>query len=310
MSVYTLVSAEALAAWLHPLPVGSLQGHAGIAAGMQNSNYYVDTADGAWVLTLFEGLKPAELDVYLPLLAHLARRGLPCAAPCADPSGLLWRPLAGKPAALVSRLPGRALEQPEAAQCYRLGEMLARLHAAAADFSGLPDNPCGLPWCQRMGVQLLPGLSQAEATLLRDELAWQGTRHDARQTTLPRGMIHADLFRDNVLWQEGEISGVLDFYFAGTDCLALDLAIAANDWCSDAEAEAALLAGYASQRPLSAAESAAWPGLQRLAALRFWLLRLDARANRRAGSLVTLKDPEEFRVRLQQLRLAEGGPAR
>ncbi|MDR0777473.1 MAG: homoserine kinase [Azonexus sp.] len=305
MSVYTLVGREELAAWLQPLGVGELREHAGIAAGMQNSNYFVDTAGGRFVLTLFElpfaqGAVP-ELDFYLALLDHLASRGLPCPRPLADAAGRRWRPLAGKPAALLSRLPGHAIEAPDAGQCRAVGRLLGELHVAAADFPAPPPNPCGADWCRRVGAALLPRLNPDEAALLQDELAFQAARDDGG---LPRGVIHADLFRDNVLWDAGRPSGVLDFYFAGADCLLLDLAVAANDWCASAEELAALVAGYRAVRPLSEAEAAAWPALRRAAALRFWLLRLGARYQPRAGEVVTVKDPDHFRRLLENLRLA------
>lgn len=302
MSVYTTVRQEELAAWLQPLGLGDLLDHAGIAAGMQNSNYFVTTSRGRFVLTLFERIAPAALDFYLALQDRLARCGLPCPQPLADGEGRHWRLLAGKPAALLTCLPGAALDKPEAAQCQALGEVLARLHLAAADMPGVLPNPCGRDWCQRIGQELLPRLDAAERDLLADELAFQGAQDWG---LLPRGVIHADLFRDNVLWDvDGRLSGVLDFYFAGEDVLLLDLAVVANDWCGAPATLAALLAGYTAHRPLSEAERQAWPALRRAAALRFWLLRLDARLRPRAGEVVTIKNPDHFRDLLTRFRLA------
>jgi len=305
VSVYTPVGRKELAAWLQALNVGDLHEYAGIAAGMQNSNYFVDTAGGRFVLTLFEppfaqDALP-ELNFYLALQDHLAARGLPCPRPLADAAGRRWRPLAGKPAALLTRLPGCAVEKPDAGQCRAVGRLLGELHAAAADFPAPPPNPCGAAWCRRVGAALLPRLHPDEAALLRDELAFQAAQDDGG---LPRGVIHADLFRDNVLWDGGRPSGVLDFYFAGADSLLLDLAIAANDWCASAADLAALVAGYRAIRPLSASEAAAWPALRRAAALRFWLLRLEVRHQPRSGEVVTVKDPDHFRRLLESLRLA------
>ncbi|HEX6734528.1 MAG TPA: homoserine kinase [Azonexus sp.] len=301
MSVYTTVGREELAAWLQPLGLGELRDYAGIAAGMQNSNYFVTTAAGRFVLTLFERIATADLDFYLALQDHLAGRGLPCPRPLADAAGQRWRLLAGKPAALLSCLPGRAIEEADAGQCRAVGRLLGELHAAAADFPDPPANPCGADWCRATGALLLPHLNSGEAALLQDELAFQAAQNLSR---LPRGIIHADLFRDNVLWDAGRPSGVLDFYFAGADCLLLDLAVVANDWCFSDATLAELVTGYRSVRPLTEAEVAAWPVLRRAAALRFWLLRLEARHLPRPGAVVTVKDPEHFRRLLEGFRLA------
>lgn len=304
MSVYTVVDRAALAEWLAPLALGELIDYAGIAAGMQNSNYFVTTTAGRYVLTLFESIPPSELAFYLHLQEMLADRGLPCPRPQCDAAGQRWRLLAGKPAALLSCLSGQTVDEPTLEQCAALGAMLAHLHLAAADFCGAPPNPCGAAWCAEQGEALLPLLAADEAALLADELAFQ-----ARQSTtaLPVGVIHADLFRDNVLWDaHGQLAGVLDFYFAGVDCWLFDLAVVTNDWCPDAGRFAALCAGYAGVRPLTLAEHLAWPALRRLAALRFWLLRLGAKYRPRPGSVVTVKNPDVFRQLLQQIRLAPG----
>lgn len=302
MSVYTRVGRDDLAAWLTPLQLGELVDHAGIAAGVQNSNYFVTTTTGRFVLTVFEVIAPAQLDGYLGLMAHLAERGLPCPQPLTDAAGRHWRPLAGKPAALLTCLPGAVEEAPGVAHCRALGEVLARLHRAAADFPGLPPNPCGAAWRAATGKMLLPALSTADAALLADELAFQAAQDAA---ALPAGPVHGDLFRDNVLWTPGEcLSGVLDFYFAGVDVWLFDLAVVANDWCATPAHLAALVAGYEAERPLTPAEREAWPAQRRAAALRFWLSRLEAHHRPRAGEVVTVKDPLHFRHLLEHLRLA------
>lgn len=302
MSVYTPVGQDELAAWLRPLGLGELTGYAGIAAGMQNSNYFVTTASGRFVLTLFENIEPAALDFYLALQDRLAHGGLPCPQPLADGEGRRWRSLAGKPAALLSCLPGAALDDVTAGHCRIVGALLARLHQAAA---GMPDalpNPCGAAWRQQVGASLLPQVSPEEAVLLADELAFLAAQDWAG---LPRGVIHADLFRDNVLWDShGQLSGVLDFYFAGEDAWLFDLAVVANDWCADDAALAALIDGYNGIRPLVEAERQAWPAMRRAAALRFWLLRLEVRHRPRPGEVVTIKNPDDFRLLLTRFRLA------
>lgn len=298
---------DELAAWLRFFAVGDLIDLAGIAAGVENSNYFVITTGGRWVLTLFERLEAAELDFYLRLMAHLAVRGYPCPLPQADDTGALWRPLAGKPAALVTRLEGKCIDTPTPAHCRAIGETLGSLHRLAADFPLSLPNPRGESWRRDTGKRLLPLLSKNEHDLLADELAFQAAQDFSG---LPRGVVHADLFRDNVLWQpDGRLSGVLDFYFAGEDALLFDLAVAANDWCFDEASLSALLAGYAGERPLTPAETAAWPALRRAAALRFWISRLDDSHHPRPGEVVTVKDPAHFGKMLERLRLVGGDSA-
>ena len=305
MSVYTKVGRDELAAWLLPLGLGDLIDYAGIAAGMQNSNYFVVAGGRRWVLTLFETLAPQQLDFYLALQKHLATRGIPCPHPQAAPDGRLWRPLAGKPAALFNCLPGAGVDTPTETHCRRLGAMLARLHLAAADFPVPLPNPCGHEWRERTGRALAPLLAVDERGRLLAELDFQAALDYAG---LPHGVIHADLFRDNVLWlPDGQLSGVLDFYFSGADSLLFDLAVVANDWCTAPGQLAALIAAYRELRPLTAGEEAAWPAMRRAAALRFWLLRLEVRHHPRPGSVVTIKDPEHFGGLLQRLCLAPEG---
>jgi homoserine kinase type II len=307
LSVYTAVGRDELAAWLRSFDVGDLIDLAGIAAGVENSNYFVTTAGGRWVLTLFERLAADELDFYLGLMAHLADRGFPCPRPRADASGALRQSLAGKPASLVSRLDGKCIETPTPGHCRAIGQALARMHRLAADFPAALPNPRGAAWRKQTGGRLLTLLSGVEHDLLADELAFQAAQD---YSTLPRGVVHADLFRDNVLWRpDGSLSGVLDFYFAGEDSLLFDLAVAANDWCLDRAGLEALLAGYGGERALTPAEQAAWPAMRRAAALRFWLSRLDDSHHPRPGEVVTVKDPAHFGRMLERLRLVGGGPA-
>jgi len=305
LSVYTTVDTEQLAVWLEALGLPAPSELSGIAAGMQNSNYFVVAGGRRWVLTIFEHLTPRELEFFLALQDHLAVRDVPCPRPLATADGHFWRSLAGKPAALFNCLPGACIEAPSPAHCRTLGEMLARLHLAGADFPSPLPNPCGHAWRESIGRALAPLLSADERGRLLAELDFQAAQD---YSSLPRGIIHADLFRDNVLWlADGQLSGVLDFYFAGADSLLFDLAVVANDWCADAENLAALLAGYGNLRRLTSAEAAAWPAMRRAAALRFWLLRLEVRHHPRAGSVVTIKDPDHFGRLLQRLCLAPEG---
>jgi homoserine kinase type II len=202
-------------------------------------------------------------------------------------------------------MPGASLEAVTPEHCRTVGDLLALLHAAGADFPAPLPNPCGIAWRERVGRELAPLLAADARGRLLAELDFQ---KDQDWSGLPRGIVHADLFRDNVLWTGGEtLSGVLDFYFAGEDCLLYDLAVAANDWCADADSLRALLAGYTARRPLGDDEAAAWPAMRRAAALRFWLLRLVARHRPRAGQVVTVKDPGHFEALLERLRLAPRG---
>lgn len=309
MSVYTPVTAEQLAPWLARFPVGALRGLQGIAEGIENTNYRVETDSGRYVLTLFERL-PAEALVFcLDLMQHLSGRGFPCPRPVADDQGRILGRLAGKPAALATFLPGAPVSEPAAGHCSAVGRTLADLHRAGAGFARQLPNPRGPRWWKDAAEAALPGLSPEDAELLREELRFQSLY---RLSDLPRGIVHADLFRDNVLWERGAISGVIDFYFACSEVLLYDLAVVANDWCADRdggldeERTRALLEGYHAGRPLTAIERGAWPVLLRAAALRFWLSRLADYHAPRPGELTFTKDPGRFRDILR-LRVASHG---
>ena len=313
MSVYTHVSEAELSAWLANYSVGRLVACEPIKAGIENSNYFVSTSQGRYVLTLFERLPAAELPFYLDLMAHLARHGIPCPAPIADLSDRYLQSLNGKPAALVSRLPGKSVEDPDAAACGELGALLARMHLAARSYGGYLENPRGPKWWRVAAREVTDFLSQDQNELLERELEFQA-RH--RFPDLPRGPVHADLFRDNALFERGRISGVIDFYFAGVDCLLYDVAVCVNDWCLvdpagdgalDAERARRLLAAYHAARPLASLEREAWPVMLRAAALRFWLSRLHDLHLPRPGPMVHAHDPEHFR-RILARRIAGDAP--
>jgi homoserine kinase type II len=309
LSVYTNVTAAELTAWLANYSLGRLIACEPIKAGIENSNYFVTTTQGRYVLTLFERLPAEELPFYLDLMAHLARHGIPCPAPIADLSDRYLRELNGKPAALVTRLPGTSVERPGAAECGELGMLLGRMHLAARSYPAYLDLPRGPKWWRAAAKDVEPFLTPQQNALLESELAFQARQ---RFPDLPRGPVHGDLFRDNALFDEGRISAVFDFYFAGVDCLLYDVAVCVNDWCLadpagdgqlDAARVQALLGGYHAQRPFSALERAAWPAMLRTAALRFWLSRLHDLHLPRAGMLVHAHDPEHFR-RILALRVA------
>ncbi len=314
MSVFTPVSESQLAGWLKNYSVGTLAALEPIAAGIENTNYFVATSQGRYVLTLFERLPAAELPFYLGLMAHLARHGIPCPAPIADLNDRFLSALNGKPAALVTRLAGASIENPGTAECAELGALLARMHLAARSYGGYLENPRGPKWWRMAAREVRPFLDPARAALLEEELRFQ-SQH--RYPDLPRGAVHADLFRDNAVFEGGRISGVFDFYFAGVDCFAFDLAVCVNDWCLvdpgrdrrlDEARALALLGAYHALRPLQDAERDAWGALLRAAALRFWLSRLHDKHLPRPGELVKVHDPEQFRDILA-LRAAPGTKA-
>ena len=312
MAVFTTVTPAEASEWLRPFRVGALTDLQGIASGIENTNYFVTTERGRYVLTIFEKLTAAELPFYLGLMRHLATHGLPCPAPFATDAGMnsgqLFAFLKGKPAALVSRLAGSSVLAPNAAHCAEVGATLARMHVAGADFTTLHDNPRGPKWWRATAPKVMPFLDAERQALLATELAHQASH---RADSLPRGPIHADLFRDNVLFDGPIVGGVIDFYFAGLDAFLYDVAITLNDWCIDLptgrvdEARAsAFLNAYAATRPFSNAERAAWPTMLRAAALRFWLSRLYDFYLPRPGELIHAHDPEHF-CRVLKLRVAE-----
>jgi len=308
MAVFTRVERAELEGFLSDYRVGVLVGYAGIQGGTANTNYFVTTTDGEYVLTLFEELTREELPFFLDLTAHLAEHGIPCAHPVADVAGNYLKVLHHKPAALVARLPGIVVEQPRSGHCAAVGALLAQMHVAAGGLNAGRENPFGLRWQREATVRVADRLPAPDAALLHAELNFQAG-HIA--SGLPHGIIHADLFRDNVLFAEGALSGVIDFYFACEDDLLLDVAIAVSDWCSLPEGELdmaranALLDDYHAQRTLIAAEREAWPTLLRAAALRFWLSRLYDYYFPRPGVITLTKEPEEFR-RILEARIDAG----
>jgi len=306
MAVYTEVRFDEADALFRRLGLGALTDLQGIRSGIENTNYYAATARGQWVLTLFERLGPQQLPYYLRLMEHLALQGIPVPAPQADAGGALVHTLAGKPAAVVTRLPGSHRLAPDLAHCAQVGAMLARMHRAGAGFALQQPHLRGLDWWLETAPLVQPHLPPALAALLQQELAYQ--QHLAASPAgqaLPRGPIHADLFRDNVMFDDtagpDRLCGFFDFYFAGTDMLLFDVAVCLNDWCTDlASGEldparaAAFTAAYEGVRPFTAGEVRAMPALLRAAALRFWISRLWDWHLPRDATLLQPKDPTQF----------------
>jgi len=306
MAVYTELSFEQAERFVQALGRGRLTALQPIAEGIENTNYFASTEQGEWVLTLFERLSFEELPFYLHYMQHLAQRGLPVAEPQADAQGRILHRLQGRPAALLNRLGGRHVDAPDLRHIEQMGEMLARLHRAGADFAMHQPHPRGLAWWTRTVPEVLPFLDADRARLLSDELAFQQeVATSGAAVALPRGLIHADLFRDNVVFDdvdgEDRLSGLFDFFFAGEDCLLFDLAVCLNDWCIDPasgrldEAQAAAFcAAYHRVRALGGGEVRLMPALRRAAAFRFWLSRLWDLHLPREAALLTAKDPDHF----------------
>ena len=297
MSVYTTVSAEDLDVWLARDTVGGLVDLAPIAAGIENTNYFVTTENGRYVLTLYERLPAGELPFYLNLMAHLARAGVEVPAPEPDRTGALFSLLNGKPAGLVARVEGASLKVPQADHCAAVGDALARLHVASQSYRPRLTNRRGPAWWRQMARVVQPFLTSDQEALLAAEIKFQTGYGKGR---MPKGAIHGDLFCNNVLFHDHRVAGIIDFGFAATDFFAYDLAITVNDWCIaggvalDPARTAELARAYSRVRPLTDDERGQWPALLRAAALRFWVSRLHDLHLPRPGELTHAHDPSEF----------------
>jgi len=303
MSVFTTVTTEQLQEWLRAYPLGELLDLQGIASGITNTNYFVTTTTGRYVLTLFEKNSAEELPYFLGLMGYLAERGIPCPRPVLNYDGENLNALNGKPAALVSCLRGHSIDTATTEHCAEVGRTLAEMHLAGRSFPAYMENPRGEAWRKETAARVMHLLDAQDQAMLQDELAFEA---GLALEDLPHGVIHADLFRDNVLFEDDLLGGVIDFYYACNDLLLYDVAIAANDWCSaeggelDESRLRALLQAYHAVRPFTEAERAAWIGLLRIAALRFWLSRLYDLHFPQEGEIIHAKDPNFFRQILQK----------
>jgi homoserine kinase type II len=312
VAVYTEVPFEAAAALVSRLNIGTLRSLEGCKGGIENTNYFADTSQGRFVLTLFERLGAEQLPFYLRLMQHLAARGIPVPDPQADAQGDILHTLCGKPATVVNRLRGGNRLAPDAHHCAQLGAMLAHMHLAGRDFTMHQPNLRALAWWTETVPVVAPFLSQAQRVLIDDELAFaQHVAASSAYAGLPRGPVHADLFRDNVMFDDGadgdRLSGLFDFYFAGIDTFLFDIAVCLNDWCIDLasgrleeDRAMALVGAYHAVRPLSTDEHRLLPAMLRAAALRFWISRLWDLHLPRNATMLTPHDPGHFERVLRQ----------
>lgn len=298
MSVYTPVNAAQLETFLRRYDIGSLVYHQGISAGITNTNYAIDTTVGAFILTLYEHHSESALDYILGLQHHLADKKVACAAPVLDTNGLLYSTLNQRSAALIARVPGAACKAVSPRHCSLIGTELAGFHLAGGDYMLKRNNPCGLDWYVLMAKNLDPVLNDSDRRLLQEEIQ---IYLQYPFTSLPQGSIHADLFHDNVLFDEDRLGGIIDFDYACFGSLIYDLAVIMNDWCllEDGQLDPvrvdALLRAYDQVRPLESREHEALPLMLRVGSLRFWLSRLNDLKFPLPGELTFTKNPNEFR---------------
>lgn len=315
MAVYTEVSFDEAADFLQSLQLGALQTLTGCSGGIENTNYFATTDQAAYVLTLFERLSMEQLPFYLRLMKHLAHHGIPVPDPATNRDGDVVHVLKGKPAAVVNRLRGKSELAPLVVHCTQVGAMLARMHLAGRDFSMQQPHLRALGWWNETVPVILPFVPADQAALLQSELAYQNhVATFSAYSALPRGPIHADLFRDNVMFETTEggtdepvLSGFFDFYFAGIDTWLFDIAVCLNDWCIDLATGAsddartrAFLDAYASVRPLTAQERQLLPAMVRAAALRFWISRLWDLHLPREAAVLQAHNPDHFHRVLRQ----------
>jgi homoserine kinase type II len=299
MSVYTTIEENELKSFLSNYAVGELVDYQGISDGIENTNYFVNTSQGRFVLTIFEQHSFEEMQYYLNLMHHLADHDVPSANPVADNQGNYLSHFKNKPIALVERLNGGSIIETSVQHCAQLGAAMGKMHSAGLSFDSRQANPRGPAWCQQTAHKVIEKLVADEQSMLDEEVHFQ---KEKRHADLPRGVVHADLFRDNALWSGDNFSGIIDFYYSCDDVLLYDLAVTANDWCSNEDFSlnkdkvTALLSNYHTYRTLQDNEQQYWPAMLRAGALRFWLSRLYDKHFPREGELVHTKNPDEFKA--------------
>ena len=315
MAVFTSVSLQDLTPWISSFSLGKVHSIRGITSGIENSNFFITTDKGEYVLTLFEKLTANELPFYLNLMQHLANKGIKVPAPIPNKDGVILHSLCGKPATLVTRLEGTWQPEPKAVHCAQVGDMMARMHLAGLDYPMEQPNLRGIDWWRETAPQVQDYLSAEASLFLQNEMFFQDEFAGSDlYWKLFRGPIHADLFRNNVMFDGIKLSGFFDFYFAGYDTWLFDVAVAINDWCIDLETGElddirvrAFLDAYHAIRPFTLDECAAWKAILRGAALRFWLSRLYDYYMPREAEMLTPHDPRHFE-RILRLRVNKPAP--
>jgi homoserine kinase type II len=311
MAVYTKVSSQELQEFLLRFDLGDVIKFAPIIEGIENSNYFLHMQKGRFVLTLFEArMREKDLPFFLALMEHLRKQGLPIAEIVKDNNDKTIHRLKDRPAILVSFLEGSPHDPPSPQDCHKIGQAMARMHLTASDFPHRRDNDLSLSGWHKLAQQCLPGANKCDPSLpqLISEELTHLSENWSRIETLPEGIIHADLFADNILFNGNEISGIIDFYFASTDFLAYDLAISLCANCFDqhhylqGEKMQKMIEGYNYARPLSGEELAAIPLLMRGACLRFLLTRLYDWLHQKSGALVTVKNPIDYAKKILHLK--------
>ncbi|CAM8288463.1 MULTISPECIES: homoserine kinase [Candidatus Methylopumilus] len=302
MSVYTSVNIKELKIWLQDYAFDDLTDYQGIKSGITNTNYFLMTAHDRFVLTLFEKNTIEDLPYFVDLMSHLATHSFLCPKPILKKNGTALSILKNKPALIVTCLKGKEITNPEVNHCKAVGKSLAELHVKSANFVAQHQNTRDLSWIKKTAETLFNELPQDESKLLREEILYQ----EKQNYKLPKSTIHGDLFKDNVLFLNDEVSGFIDFYYACTDYLILDVAIAVNDWCVNSDGSFdesrlnAFLDAYKKIRSFNDNEDRAWNDVLRLASLRFWVSRLNDFYHAEEGELTFIKDPNHFKKILKK----------
>ena len=302
MSVYTSVNIKELKIWLQDYAFDNLTDYQGIKSGITNTNYFLMTAHDRFVLTLFEKNTIEDLPYFVDLMSHLATHSFLCPKPILKKNGTALSILKNKPALIVTCLKGKEVTNPEVNHCKAVGKSLAELHVKSANFVAQHQNTRDLSWIKKTAETLFNELPQDESKLLKEEILYQ----EKQNYKLPKSTIHGDLFNDNVLFLNDEVSGFIDFYYACTDYLILDVAIAVNDWCVNSDGSFdesrlnAFLDAYKKIRSFNDNEDRAWNDVLRLASLRFWVSRLNDFYHAEEGELTFIKDPNHFKKILKK----------
>ena len=302
MSVYTSVNIKELKIWLQDYAFDDLTDYQGIKSGITNTNYFLMTAHDRFVLTLFEKNTIEDLPYFVDLMSHLATHSFLCPKPILKKNGTALSILKNKPALIVTCLKGKEVTNPEVNHCKAVGKSLAELHVKLANFVAQHQNTRDLSWIKKTAETLFNELPQDESKLLKEEILYQ----EKQNYKLPKSTIHGDLFKDNVLFLNDEVSGFIDFYYACTDYLILDVAIAVNDWCVNSDGSFdesrlnAFLDAYKKIRSFNDNEDRAWNDVLRLASLRFWVSRLNDFYHAEEGELTFIKDPNHFKKILKK----------